>query len=312
MRTSASVALTALAALFLLAACGRVGAPLPPIIRIPERIENLSAAQSGYTVFLNWTSPSKYIDGNSAADLGMVHVFRNNVEIGTAPATAAGQPQSFSVDVRNSVGSSMTFTIQLVVPRADKPSLVSNPAQILPVPVPGSPRNPQFTVDKGRIVFTWDPPEINAALVEAYVVQRSDKPGSPAVVHVPRVDDEAEHGKTYTYTVTAVRGTNPQISGDGPLTRTLVAADIAPPAIPSGFDIQSLGPGNGVFLTWTANTEPDLKGYWILRSDGILLTTPINGIADPRYVPGMGLTYEILAEDRFGNQSKRSTPKPGP
>ena len=300
------------AAVLLLAACGKVGETLPPIIRIPQKIDKLSAVQSGYTVFLNWMNPSKYIDGNPATDTGMVHVFRNNMEIGMVAATAAGQPQSFPVDVKSRVGESLVFTIQLVVPKASKPSPISNAAPIQVVDVPGSPRNPSSTVDLGKIVLEWAPPELHPELVDAYIVQRSDKPPA-APVRVPRFEDtEYERDKTYTYTITAVRA-NPQIPGEGGLTHVVVATDKNPPAIPKGLSVQLLN--NVVFVQWEQNTEPDWKDYQLFRSDrpGVpLVTTVANGYTDGDYVPGKGISYRILAEDVSGNPSPLSAPTPGP
>lgn len=312
MKKAPCVALAALAVLFLLSACGKVGSPLPPIIRIPQKIENLSAVQSGYAISLNWTNPSKYIDNNPATDLGMVHVLRNSVEIGVVAATAAGKPQSFSVDVRKSVGSPLTFTIQLVVPKAEKPSPISNAVSITPVAVPGSPRNLQAIVDKGEIALTWDPPERDPALAEAYLVQRSDRP-APQLVRTPHFEDaEYEPGKTYTYTVTAVRGTNSQIAGDGNVSAKFAATDTQPPATPSGLQVELIG--NSVFLIWEKNTERDLKGYKLYRSDRTepIYTGNANGYPDPDYVSGKGISYQVLAEDRSGNPSQRSAPTPGP
>jgi len=299
------------AAVLLLAACGKVGETLPPIIRVPQKVDNLSAMQSGYSIVLSWTNPSKYIDGNSAADTGRVHVFRNNVEIGTVAATAAGQPQSFTVaDVKNRVGESLVFTIQLAVPKASKPSAISNAAPIQPVDVPGSPQKLNATVDLGKIVLAWDPPELNPGLVDTYMVQRSDKPAA-SPVRVPRFEDtEYEPNKTYSYTITAV--TKSGISGEGKLSGDVVAKDNKPPAIPGGLSVQQLN--NVVFVQWEPNTEADLKGYQLFRSDRAepIKIDVANAYTDPDYVPGKGLSYEVLAEDVSGNKSLKSAPKPGP
>jgi hypothetical protein len=303
------------AALLLFAACGRVGDPLPPIIRIPQKVENLTATQTGYDIVLNWTSPPKYVDGNPATDTGVVHVFQNSLEIGRVAAAAAGQPQSFRIGgVRSSVGATLEFTVQLVVPRGSKPSPVSNPALIQPVDVPGSPQNLQAVVDKNKISLTWEQPALNPQLVDAYVVQRSDKPAAPYIVRTPSLEDEEfEAGKTYTYTVTAVRGTNPQIPGEGKQTLEVVAKDETRPATPTGLELELLG--DTVFLKWEANTEPDLKGYQLFRSDRPeqpIFTGNLTGHSDLGYVPGRGLSYWILAEDVSGNPSPPSARLPGP
>src|SRR5688572_30549336 len=71
-----------LAAILLFAAgCGKVGAPLPPIIRTPQAINDLSAVQNGYDIILTWTNPPRYIDGNPATDLSKVRVLRNGVDV---------------------------------------------------------------------------------------------------------------------------------------------------------------------------------------------------------------------------------------
>ena len=300
------------AAVLLLSTCGRVGDPRPPIIHIPRKVENLSAVQNGYKVALNWTNPSNYIDGNPATDTGVVHIFCNNDEIGRVAATTAGQPQSFAVDVTNSVDTLLTFTIQFVVPKASKPSPVSNAFSIRPAAVPGSPRNLVPTVDQGKIVLMWEAPERRAELVDSYVVQRSDRP-VPSPVRARRFEDtEYDPGKTYTYTITAVRETTLQISGDGSLTAEVAATDKIAPVTPSGLEIQLIN--NEAFLLWDKNTEAALKGYQVFRSDrpGQPISTVANGYSDREYVSGRGISYRILAEDISGNQSPISAARPGP
>ena len=301
------------AALLMLAACGKVGDPRPPIIRITTRVDNLSANQSGYKAFLSWTNPAKYVDGNPATDTGVVHVFSNGAEIATVPAAAAGQPQSFPVDVAVDVGRELTFTIQHVLSRASKPSPVSNAVPIRPVDVPGQPGEIIPTVDQDKIFLVWDPPGRNPELVAGYLVQRADKP-VPVQVPTPRfADSEFEIGKTYIYTVTALRG-NPQVLGDGTATQQVIAIDKTRPAMPVGLDIISIG-DDAIFLQWQQNVEADLKGYTVYRSDRPDAPIPVgntNGYTDREYVSGRGIAYQVVAEDASGNKSEKSAAKPGP
>jgi hypothetical protein len=301
--------LAALVALVLLSACGKVGSPLPPIVRIPVKVENLVANQVGNRVILTWTNPAKYVDGNPASDLGVVHIFQNNVPVDMVPAGAAGQQQSFAVDVEaNNVGRSLTFTIQMGLPRNGTALPVSNPSPITPIDVPGAPRNLRATVDQGKITLEWEPPERNAPFVESYVVQRSDGPAPQTVSTTRFVDSDYESGKTYTYTVTAMRGTTP----GGTESRPFAATDITPPAKPTGLSVQLIG--DFLVLRWPPNTESDLRGYQWYRSDqpAVPRFTASNGAQDTEYMPGMGLFYRIQAIDNFGNPSELSDPQPGP
>jgi hypothetical protein len=301
--------LAVLVSLLMLSACGKVGDPLPPIVRIPVKVEDLKATQIGNRVILTWTNPAKYVDGNPASDLGVVHVFQNNVPVGTVPAGPAGQPQSFPVDVvPDNIGRSLTFTIQMGLPRNGAALPVSNPVPIQPIEVPGAPRELRETVDQGKIVLVWLPPAPNGSLAETYLVQRKE-PAASQIVSVPRFEDsDYEAGKTYSYTVTAMRGTTP----GGSSTREFVARDITPPAKPAGLTAQLIG--DTVVVRWNENMESDLRGYQVYRSDRPTAPqfTATNGYQDLEYIPGAGLSYRVEAIDNFSNRSERSDPQPGP
>jgi hypothetical protein len=225
------------------------------------------------------------------------------------PAGPAGQQQSFAVDVEpNNVGRTLTFTIQMGLPRNGAALPVSNPFPIQPVEVPGAPRDLRETVDQGKIVLEWQPPEQKPELAEAYLVQRTDPAASQTVSALRYEDSDYEAGKTYRYTVTAMRGTTP----GGSVAREFVARDTKPPAKPAGLSVQLAG--DTVVVRWNENMESDLRGYQVYRSDRPTASqfTATNGYQDLEYIPGMGLSYRVEAIDNFGNRSEPSDPQPGP
>ncbi|MGE3511529.1 MAG: fibronectin type III domain-containing protein [Vicinamibacterales bacterium] len=69
-----------------LAACGKKGPPLPPLVRIPAAPEALEAARRGEAVDVRFKVPASNTDGSRPANIQRVELFALN---GTAPASAA-------------------------------------------------------------------------------------------------------------------------------------------------------------------------------------------------------------------------------
>jgi fibronectin type 3 domain-containing protein len=298
------------AALFVLmvaSACGKVGDPKPPIVRTPESIKELRAVQSGYNLILTWTNPERYVDNNPVTDLAFVRILRNGVEVDRVPVSAAGQPQSYGIDVANSLDADLMFSVQVETQRK-RLSPVST-VMVRPVQVPGSPRGLTATVDQFRITLTWEAPERNPNLAEMYIVQRADRPGSSPAPTTRYEDNDYEADKTYTYTVTAARA-NGSISGLAGTSVMVTATDKTRPKAPAGLQIEPAG--TGVLLKWTPNQERDKKEYRVYRSDQSepIAVTPVELFADPGYKSG--LSYQLEAVDFFDNRSDKSPPQPGP
>ena len=69
-RMAGSALSVAIALLSLFAAgCGSVGEPLPPLLNIPERSQDLSAVQTPEGIVLEWTWPAKTTEGMPLKDL---------------------------------------------------------------------------------------------------------------------------------------------------------------------------------------------------------------------------------------------------
>jgi fibronectin type 3 domain-containing protein len=291
----------------LAAACGKVGDPKPPIVRIPQSVNDLKVVQSGYHVTLFWTNPAKYVDNNPATDLSSVRIKRNGVEV-LIPAGPAGQAQSQDIPISNDdLEKDLLFTVQVTSQRG-KSSEESNMVQIRPRDVPGIPRTITFLVDRRSITLDWQAPERNANLADGYLVRRSDRPDAVFVQKTQFKDTQYEDGMTYKYTVTAVRVAAERIPGLGSVSVDVLAKDEKGPAPPTGLRIQPFDPG--MLLEWDASPEEDLKAYLIYRSDQPdlpIYSDRANVYHDQSYRPG--LSYELEAEDVFDNKSKRTPPK---
>jgi len=137
-------------------------------------------------------------------------------------------------------------------------------------------------------------------------------------------DRQAEFERTYIYSVRSTAKYPDEMleSRDSNLVR-VTPKDIFPPAIPQGL-VVVLVPAAGttpahVELSWAINSEPDIAGYNVYRSEleGVpgtrlnseLLLTP--AFRDMNAVPGRRYFYTATAVDRSGNESLASAPAPG-
>src|SRR5215813_14306450 len=85
--------------LFLLSACGKVGDPQPPFIRIPEAVKNLAATQAGRSIVLTWTNPPHNVDGSAATNLAHVQIRSNSALLASLNINGAGQSQSYLIPI---------------------------------------------------------------------------------------------------------------------------------------------------------------------------------------------------------------------
>jgi hypothetical protein len=134
-------------------------------------------------------------------------------------------------------------------------------------------------------------------------------------------DTAFDFGKTYLYSVRAVIPTEGSaVESSDSLPATITPRDVFPPAVPQGSVAAVIvgSPTNAteVELSWSINTESDLAGYRVYRSEqqdtaGKLVTTDL--LLSPVYrdtsvQPGHTYWYSVTAVDRYGNESAHSAP----
>lgn len=133
-------------------------------------------------------------------------------------------------------------------------------------------------------------------------------------------DSQFEFGKTYVYTVrSAVTVDGNALESDASDPVVVNAIDTFPPSAPQNVVAAVASSSDGpveIDLSWSINTEPDLAGYRVYRSEqesdqGQLATPDL--LLSPAYRdtsvrPDHQYWYRVTAVDRAGNESVPSAP----
>jgi hypothetical protein len=132
-------------------------------------------------------------------------------------------------------------------------------------------------------------------------------------VEKPEYDDAVEFGKEYSYYVQALAPAGDATAeSENSTTVSVTPQDKFPPAAPAG--LQFILGGKTIELTWTRNTEPDLKGYRVYRGfennpfERVTETQDSTSYSDRNIQAGKNYRYAITAIDVAGNESKMSDP----
>jgi hypothetical protein len=227
---------------------------------------------------------------------------------------------TYAVEVLNAEGRGAGLSNQVRVPLA----------RTLPPPLDLAAR-----VTAQGVVLTWRgeaPAEgPGAAVHHVYRIYRRPESSAQQILagEVPAGSERSysltdfgiEWEKTYEYraqTVTKIAQENKaelQIEGDDTPEIKVFADDIFAPAVPTGLQAVSSGPGQKTFidLVWAPVADIDLDGYNVYRHEAGEAAVKLNAesVKTPAYrdaniVPGKRYFYSVSAVDVRGNESSRS------
>lgn len=241
----------------------------------PAAIDDLRAAVTEPAIVLNWTPPDRSSTGAALASALSFRVYR--VEVHMPPAA---------------------------VPNNAAPNGVPNKAAPGAAGALPTPPSPDLSLSLQPLAPVLAPPASAAGA-----------PASPAEYR----DTVFEFGHIYLYSVRSVisYGSDEVESADSNLV-TVSAKDVFPPAAPQSllavFTPAAAGMPPYVELTWAINSEPDLAGYIVYRSDqadssGQRLNPdllPAPAFRDMSAQPGRRYFYRVSAVDTSGNESAPS------
>lgn len=312
----------AAAAALMLAGCGYVGDPHPPLANIPPRVSDLAALQRGGNIIVQFTVPALTTEGHPIPpplklDLraGTADQFEENQWAAGArqlpPGAVANGIARYQVPAADWTGKEVIFGVRTVAGNG-KQSSWSNLVVVPVVTPPQKPGGIAPAVTAQGVRLTWQ-----GRGAGFRVFRKTGDGGYAVVANVPSpewTDTATEFGQRYTYLVQAIVKLDDRREAESELSEeaSIVPRDIFPPAAPQG--VQGSSAPNSIELNWERNMEEDLNGYRVYRGEGngalekIADVTAVPSYSDRKVEHGKTYRYQIAAVDQAGNESPRAAP----
>lgn len=306
------------AACLALSGCGYIGEPLPPSLNIPVAITDLHAIERGDKIVVDFTVPQLTTDGvglrTIAVDMRVGPVSGNWTEDARKIDTGAETPGAVHVEIPATEWAGREIVLGArVQSRKGRFSEWSNLAR-LPVVQPLETPSLKAEGSAAGVRVTWAVPEGRSGMLWRVFRRGPGQQEAELLGSTPQpeyVDAAAQRGTAYQYTVQAIVKTgNAVAESEVSQPADISYVDRFPPAVPSG--LAAIAGLNSVQLTWNPDTEPDLSGYYVYRSEGGQPFVRVGELQNaPSYTDraveaGKRYRYAISAVDQGGNESARS------
>jgi hypothetical protein len=296
-----------------MAGCGAVGQPLPPLLDIPQPATALTAVQRGEHVLVTWPAPTLSTEAVTVrpAKLGPQRLYRvvlpglmrnvSDQDYKSHPSEVI-KVEVGKVEYDERIdpsweGKTVAYALEMPNRRGESAG-PSNLAVVAILRPPGAPQISAHVLEPA-VVLDWSAQE-----GAAYRVYR-DGQFKATVTGGHYEDQEFEFGTEYRYMVRGfVQSGDFSAESSDSNTLTVKPEDTFPPLPPRG--LTAIAVEAGVDLSWSPNSEGDLAGYNVYRgtvqvNKQLLLSTTFH---DDK--PGPSPRYTITAVDRRGNESKPS------
>jgi hypothetical protein len=334
------------------AGCASPGSPQPPSLNLPRPVDDLKAQRVGDAVQLHWTMPSVTSDGQALAGQKKATLCRRVGAGVCRQVSALSEMPKAAVEIEDALPASLltgapqllTYEIEVQNTLAHSAG-VSNPAYSASGPAPAPITRLHGAVTEHGVVLTWqkgaEGMEIlvhRARLAAAAPVAPAKKNANPFApkpepelqllrVHTDAggtMDNGAVFGERYEYSAQRIQrlqldGQSVEVRSEPGASIAVEVRDVFPPRVPQGTVAVAFTDetpiGGGIDLSWEANTESDLAGYYVYARDlsregaepvriSELLAVPAFRVERKTY--GHRFAYSVSAVDKSGNESARS------
>jgi hypothetical protein len=303
----------------LLASCGYVGEPLPPLLHIPEAVKDLAAVQRGDQVLLQFTLPKLNSEGTAIRKAVRIELRGApppeggfNADVWSSGALAieavagADGRATAAAPAANWIGKQVIFGVR-TVGESGRASAWSNLVELTIVPPLAAPSGVEVRAVAEGVRLSW-----SGSAPRYRILRREGPEEMPRQIATSDVagytDAGTEYGKTYRYLVQGVQPAGAGEAESAPSAEAVITPeDKFAPGVPTG--LAAVAGNDGVELVWEPNTEADLAGYRVYRAtgDGKLerltgtITTP--SYSDKKVETGKSYRYAVTSIDRLSNES---------
>jgi len=265
-----------------LAGCGMPGAPQPPSLQLPNRVEDLTAVRAGDQVSLTWTMPTRTTDKVALKGPIAAHVCRGQnsaahcnvaATLELAPGADAAFTDALPTDLASGQPRPFTYFVELVN-RKGRSAGLSNGAEILAGQAPAAVTGLTAEVRKEGVVLQWTPappgsPPTAVRLLRTRVgdlTTPAQKPGQGPLASPSEptqrnllvaagdagraLDSDIHFGESYEYRAQRLvriteSGQTLELASIVSAPIRVDAADIFPPAVPQGLAAVATAGENG-------------------------------------------------------------------
>ena len=216
-------------------------------------------------VMLSWTAPVTDRNGNELTGLTSFEIYRsrdNNTSFALI-ATVSSDQMSF-VDTSVELLTTYFYAIRAV----DQAGNAGPRSQPISVTTKGFaiPRNVQAAGGEQKITLTWaanTEPELTGYEILRYTDPTHETPDKTfSSVLTTYVDTPVTADQPFVYRVRAVGTANVKSELSAPVS---AQATESAPVLAAPRNVQARGGINQITITWSANTEPELTGYRVMR-----------------------------------------------
>jgi hypothetical protein len=305
-----------------LSACGYVGEPLPPLLNIPQPVEDLAAIQRGPKILVEFTLPKLTTEGVvikqplqwdlrvGESDSGD---FRMEAWAARAHSLPGGVQDKGRVKCEAPAapwfGKELVLAVRTIGTNGRR-SGWSKALALSVIPPPPAPRDVKAQNAAEGVLLTW------AGSGQAYRIYRRAAADKDFILagraeSTTFVDRGVEYGKPYLYYLQAVnKAGSGEVESEVSVEASISPEDLFPPAVPGG--LQAVPTPTSIELAWDRVTDADLAGYRIYRAapggelEKLADTTESPSYTDRKIESGKQYRYAVSAFDKRGNESKMS------